>query len=108
MVAMKDVEGRRRVSEGVRRKWQDPDQRERWVTAMRAAVQRPEVLANRRAGMTRPETKAKKAAGWDRRAMERLGLTAEEVPVWRMLRGKVGSAVAVEIIKKSRKREVMA
>jgi hypothetical protein len=107
MVRMVDVEGRRRVSEGVKRKWQDPEHRERWVTSMRAAVKRPEVLANRRAAMARPEVKAKQAAGWDRRAMERLGLTAEEVPVWRELRGKVGSAEAVEIIKRSRKKEAV-
>lgn len=104
-----EVKRRRRISAAIKKSWASPEKRAQWIASMKAAAQRPEVREARIAGQRKPATAARRIESANERTMQRYGLTAEEVPVWRELKTKLGGAgkEAADVIKRSRKREVM-
>jgi hypothetical protein len=90
---------RRARSRRSREAWADPDRRERWVAAIRAAARDPEVRARKAAALAR--VKERRRLTWDRLAMKRWGLTAEQLPLFRAMRRHVAdSAEAARRVKR--------
>jgi hypothetical protein len=102
----REARRRRRQSLALKRRWADPELRDKWVSAMRINAADPEVLARRREGMNTPEAQAKRKASWDRRLMRRWRLLPDELAMFRVLRAKLNSpGLAAAAIKRSRKQQ---